>query len=196
MFRKSFSKCILISFISIFIVTTHTFAEKVKPLNPDCDSCPVAISYDGDEARNILGKDGMSQIMKIDNKKKKTRKIDLDGIKRIGTEKDSDNGYELLVFVRKKSIVINFLEDLSAIKIITDLNGLELHRDVNKWNPEIQLLLSRANEIKKTDNLDSAWKKVKDSSMYKYTNNSIDHRKWNSNFSRFLSNVLETAIGN
>ena len=194
MLRELLSKCILISFSSLFIVTAFAFAEKVKPLNPDCEVCPVAISYDGDEARNLLGKDGMSQIMKLDKIEKKTRKIDLDGTKMIGTEKDRDDDYELKVIIYKHLIVINSLQDGSSIKIKTDLNKSELHRDMNKWNPEIQLMSSGGNEIRKTDNLDLAWEKMKDSSIYGYANNSIDHRKWNNNFREFVLNVLEAAI--
>lgn len=194
MFRESLLKSLLISFSSLFIITTSAFAERVKPLNPDCETCPVVISYEGDEARSILGKDGMSLIMKLDRVEKKTRKIDLDGVKAIGTEKDSDEDYELLVIVHKDSITINSIQDLSSIKIITDFDESELHRNMNKWNPEIQLLLSRANGIRKTDNLDSAWEKMKDSSIYGHVNNSKDPTEWNNNFRKFVLNVLEAVI--
>ena len=194
MLRESLLKCFIISFSSMFIVTALAFAERVKPLNPDCETCPLVISYDGDEARNLLGKDGMSQIMKLEKIEKKRRKIDLDGLKVIGTEKDSDEGYELLVIVYKHLIVINSLQDGSSIKIRTDFSEPELHRDMNQWNPEIQLLLSGVNEIKETDNLALAWEKMKDSCIYGHVNNSIDHRKWNKNFRAFVLNVLEAVI--
>ena len=135
-------------------------------------------------------------IMRINGTGKMTRKIDLDGHKGIGTEKDSDDDYELLVFVYKDKIAINSIQDGSSINIKTDLNEAESHRDINKWNPEVQLILSREYEIKKSDTLDLAWEKVKGSSIYEYANNSLDHRKWNNNLSTFLSQVLEAAIGN
>ncbi len=194
MLRELLLKCFLIFFSSMFIVTTFALAERVKPINPGCESCPVAISYDGDEARNILGKDGMSLIMKLDKNEKKKRKIDLEGVKAIGTEKDSDDGYELLVIVGKDAIAINSIQDLSSIKIKTDFDDSELHRDLNKWNPEIQLLLSRSHGIRKTDNLDSAWEKMKDSNIYRHVNNSIDDTNWNNNLRKFILNVLKAVI--
>ena len=194
MFTKSLLKYLFISFFSLFIVTSSAFAERVKPLNPDCETCPVAISYEGDEARNILGKDGMSLIMQLGKIEKKIRKIDLEGDKTIGTEKDSDDGYELLVIVSKDTIAINSIQDLSCIKIKTDFDDSELQRDINKWNPEIQLLLSRAYGIRETDNLDSAWEKMKQSDIYWHVDNSMDDTEWNNNFRNFILNVLEAVI--
>ena len=55
MLKESLSKCTSISFSLLFIISTFAFAESVKSLYPDCEVCPVVISYDGDEARNILG---------------------------------------------------------------------------------------------------------------------------------------------
>jgi hypothetical protein len=46
-------------------------AESVKPLNPDCVVCPVVISYDGSEAKKILGDNAAQQILNLGKIKQK-----------------------------------------------------------------------------------------------------------------------------
>ncbi|MBU0993375.1 MAG: hypothetical protein KJ737_12850 [Proteobacteria bacterium] len=167
-----------------------SLAEKVKPLNPDCDVCPVVISYEGDEAKSILGPDVMNQIRRLEKIEQKTIKIDLDGIKKVGSEKDADEEYELIVNVNRNSIAINSIQDSSTIKIKTDYNNLAMNAwNIDKWNPEIQLLPSMG--LHKTDDIELAWGNMKASRMYGYVNNSIDHREWNNKMKKFIINVLE-----
>ncbi len=167
-------------------------AEKVKPLNPDCDVCPVVISYDSEESRNLIGETGKNLISKLTNIKEKTVKIDLDGIKKTGSEKDGDDGYELVIFVYQHMVAINAVRDGSSIKLKTGFNHLITHQALDQWNPEIQLTPSDAHAIERSDPLALAWAKMRKSRMYDFINSSGD--KWEQNLGQFLLMVLDRSL--
>ena len=171
-------------------------AEVVKPLNPDCDVCPVVISYGKDETKKILGTKGMhllSLLKKIDSK---TSKIDLDGLKKPGSEKDSDEGYELLVFSYKHLVAINSIKDKTTIKIKTDFKNLRPDNISSTWAPEIQLTPPQFSQIEKNDDLETAWEKIKIGMLYQYINNySMDHNTWTENLRKTLIFVLDEVTG-
>jgi hypothetical protein len=184
---------LVISFLALFIIfPLNVFAERVKPLNPDCDVCPVVICYDGDEAKGILGKAGIQLLLKLKEIEKKTIKIDLDGLKKIGSEKDSDEGYELLVFGYKHLISINSIRYGAVIKIRTDYRNLNSEGVSNSWTPEIHLKPDNNIQIEKDDDLETAWNKFKKSPLYhSINNNSMDHSGWTDNLRKMVLHVLE-----
>lgn len=195
---KFFPRTMLPCLLLLLVYPAGVFAEKVKPLNPDCDVCPTAICYEGNEARELLGMDGMRLLLKLksENLDQKTNKIDLDGKKPIGLEKDPDEGYELLVFSYKHLVAINSLQDTSTIKIETDFQNLKPGDDSNTWMPEIQLMPPNSDAIQKTDDLETAWKKMKASRLYIVVNhNSNDHKVWKENLSKTIRKVLEAVTG-
>ena len=167
-------------------------AEKVRPLNPACDVCPVAISYDSMETRKILGETGKNLILKLKNIKKKTVKIDLDGIKKTGSEKDDDEGYELLIFVYQHMMVINAVGDGSSIKLKTGFDHLMTYQTLGQWDPEILLTPSNAHAIERSDPLALAWSKMRNCRMYNYINSKGDHRE--QNLGQFLLMVLDISL--
>lgn len=174
------------------------FAERVKPLNPDCKACPTVISYEGIEAKTILGIDSLRFLTKLKNREayEKTIKIDLDGNKPVGSETDPDEGYELLVFSYKHLVAINSLQDTSVIKIETDFQNLHPAETSDKWMPEIQLMPSNRDALKKKDDLATAWKKMNASKLYQVINREgASHDKWNDNLTKFILQVLEAVDG-
>ncbi|MBU0993434.1 MAG: hypothetical protein KJ737_13145 [Proteobacteria bacterium] len=191
---KFYFKYLLWIFFFLLMLPFIGYAEKVKPLNPDCEVCPVVISYEGDEAKNILGPDVMNQIKRLEKIEQKTIKIDLNGIKKVGSDKDADEEYELIVNVNRNSIAINSIRDSSTIKIKTDYSNLAMNAwTIDKWNPEIQL--SPSISLHKTDDLELAWDNMKASRIYGYVNNSIDHREWNNKIREFIINILTLVSG-
>ncbi len=182
-------------FLMLFIIlSTNAFAEKVKLLNPDCDVCPVVICYDGDEAKSILGKAGIQFLLKLKDIDQKTIKIDLDGLQKIGSENDSDQGYELSVRSYKHLISIRSIRDGALIKIKTDYKNLSAEGALNVWSPEIQLKPRTHAQIEKEDDLETAWIKIKESRLYQYiNNNSENHSLWNKNLSKMILYVLEAV---
>ncbi len=190
---QSYCKCLTIILSFIFIIPYSVFAEKVKPLNPDCDVCPVVIAYEGDEAKNILGEKIKQQILKLSKMQKKVLKIDLDGIKPVGSEHDNNKGYELIVYTYPHLISISTVQDSSNIKIQTDYQSLKSNMDINKWSPKIELMPSNDLAIDREDSLETAWSKMRLSIIYSYINNNIDHRKWDNAFKKFLGNIISLA---
>lgn len=192
--RNVLKSWVFVCLFSLINSPLYAATEKVKPLNPNCDVCPVVISYNHAETRNILGKTGKDKILKLRAIEEKTVKIDLDGLKKIGSENDSDYGYELLVFVYQHMIAINSIPDGSSIKLKTDFNDLIRHQNMDQWNPEIQLSPSNRYEIEKSDTLDAAWSKMKKSRMYDFINNSIDQEHWERNLGKFLMMILDVSL--
>lgn len=169
-------------------------AEKVKPLNPDCDVCPVVIGYDGEEARDILGKEGIGLLLKLTWFEQKTSKIDLDGVRKTGSEREGDEGYELLVLSYKHMISINSIKDGAVIKIQTDVQHLTPGGVTGAWAPEIYLTPPRYAEIEKNDTLDMAWDKVKTGSMYEYINkHNADGPVFKENLRKMILYVLQVV---
>lgn len=182
----------------IFILVTLIFfpeiifAERVKPLNPDCDVCPVVICYEGEEARRILG--GLNSVVKLSALEEKTSKIDLDGVRKTGSEKDADEGYELLVFSYKHLISINSIHDGAVIQIKTDHQNLSPKGSLDTWAPEIHLRPPDFARINKTDSLDAAWNKFKEGSLYSYVNrNNTDHGVFTDNLRKMILYVLDSV---
>lgn len=186
--KKSFFYLICL----VFAVPAVLLAERVKPLNPDCAVCPVVISYEGEEAKKLLGSDGTALLMRLANiDHNKTIKIDMDGIKSPGSESDSDNGYELLVFVYPHLIAINCIQDESSIKISTDHKQLNA-KALDNWSPEIHLKAAEI-KIEKDDDLEIAWEKIKISRLYKYISN-MGKASWDENLSDTIHMVLKAAV--
>ncbi len=191
---QSYTKFLLGALFLFSIQPFAVYAERVKPLNPDCAACLVVISYEGSEAKEILGTEGQSLIQKLEAiSSKKSIKIDLDGKKKPGSGESKDQDYELLVFIYPHLIAINAIKDSSTLKIKTDLNSLKLYKDLNKWNPEIQIIPPNGLEISQSDSLDIAWLKCNASMIYEYVNGNSDHEEWNENFRAFILNILKVA---
>lgn len=187
---KIFLKCILAGLLLLVLQPVFSHAEKVKPLNPDCDVCPIVICYENAEARDLLGKEGKSLLLKLNSLEQKKIKIDLDGLKIVGSEKDDDDGYELSISGNKFSITINSIMDHSSIQIKTDFNNLISRNKHSIWAPEIHL--RPRNAIEKNDNLESAWEKMKSSTIYQHINGGgMDHGTWNNNLKKTILYVLE-----
>lgn len=182
-------------FFAILLLPFQAAAETVKPLNPDCDACPVVVSYGGDEAKEILGPGGQSLMLELDTlPRKKSIKIDLDGSVKPGPEASNDPNYDLLVFLYPHLIVINSIKDGSSIKIVTDFQNLKVFKTPDKWHPELQITSANEIEISQSDSLALAWMKVGSSTIYEHVNGTLDHAEWNNNFRKFLLNVLKSAI--
>jgi hypothetical protein len=183
----------MLIFVLLFVFPGSVLGEKVKPLNPDCDVCPVVICYDGEEAKGILGKEGAKLLLKLSTIQKKISKIDLDGVKKPGSENEDNEGYELLVFIYPNMIAINFISDSSAIKIQTDSKNLAPDGVTRAWAPEIYLSPHYA-PIKKDDDIKTAWGKVKESSLYQYVNNNKkEDRIFNNNLRELILHVLKAV---
>ena len=188
MIKKSFFCLICL----VFAVPTVLLAERVKPLNPDCAVCPVVISYEGEEAKKLLGKEGEVLLKELSNIGEKTIKIDMDGIRKPGSESDSDDGYEFLVFVHPNLIVINCIQDNSSLQIKTDYTKL-IPEDSAGWPTEIHIR-SAEPSIEKDDDLEIAWEKVKISRLYEDIKN-FGKATWDENLSLVIRYVLKTATG-
>lgn len=166
----------------MFIFPALSFAENVKPLNPECAVCPVVISYEGDEARKILGQEGIKLLLKLKEIDQKTSKIDLDGVRKNGSEFGSDEGYELLVIAYKHKVVINSIQDKSSLTVLTDH---EKH-EIRLKNDDIR--------IGKDDDLEMAWAKVKTGKLYEHING-MGMADWNENLSKIIYVALKAVIG-
>lgn len=185
---------LLLPLVMLIVFAERVLAEKVKPLNPDCDVCPVVISYDGEEARGILGKEGIRLLLKLATIEQKTSKIDLDGVRKTGSERDGDEGYELLVLSYKHMISINSIKDGAVIKIQTDVQHITPGGVTGAWAPEIYLTPPQYAEIEKNDTLGMAWDKVKDGSLYGYINKfSADGPVFKDNLSKMILYVLKAV---
>lgn len=184
----------LICFFLLISCPQFAAAEKVKPLNPDCDVCPVVISYNSDETKNIIGIKGINFILDLKGIKAKPLKIDLRSVENTGFKTSKDNNCELLVFAYQHMIVINSISDGSSIKLKTEFKDLIKDKNRNSWSPEIQLTPSNEHDIEKTDRLDVAWSKMRQSSMYKLINNGDE--TWEQNLGKFLLMVLDTSLKN
>ncbi len=178
-------------FYPLLLQPSWAYAERVKVLNPKCDVCPVVIAYEGSEAVNLIGEKGRKELLSIVNTKQKTTKLDFDGLKRVGSERDSDKGYELVVYSSRYSITINSIQDQSSIKITADYNRLKVKKDKTKWAPEIHLKPSIHLDIMKDDNIEAAWNIMKGTKIYKLINNNKGHEKWHDNFKKMILYVLE-----
>ncbi|MDX9786052.1 MAG: hypothetical protein RBT11_04735 [Desulfobacterales bacterium] len=180
--------------VLLIIFPESLFAERVKPLNPDCDVCPVVICYEGEEAKRILGKEAVNLLLKLTNLEQKTNKIDLDGVKNTGSETDSDEGYELLVFSYNHLISINSIFDKAVIQIKTDPRSLSPEGISTAWSPEIHLRPPGFVVIDKTDDLETAWHKVKEGSLYQYINkDGAPHHMFKDNLGKMILYVLKTV---
>jgi hypothetical protein len=185
---------LILLLILLIVFPGGILAEKVKPLNPDCDVCPVVISYEGEEARGILGKEGVALLLKLSTIKEKTSKIDLDGVKKTGSERDGNEGYELLVFSYKHMISINSIRDGAVVKIQTDFQNLNSGGGANSWAPEIYLTPPSFAAIQKDDDLKTAWDKVKNSTLYEYINTSnANGPVFKDNLRKMILYVLEAV---
>lgn len=179
--------------IILFFVMSPVHAETVRPLNPDCEECPVVISYSSEETRTILGNEGQALLMDLETVfPKKSLKIDIDGKKEPGTEESTDNDYELLVFFYPRIIVMTSTQDSSSIKLNTDYATLKQKK--GKWNPELELMATEEHEITSRDTLPIAWIKISNSRIYEYINRNKDEKNWNENLQGFVLNILKIGI--
>ncbi|MBI9092072.1 MAG: hypothetical protein JEZ12_22900 [Desulfobacterium sp.] len=191
---QSYTNFLLGALFLLFIQPFAVYAERVKPLNPDCAACLVVISYEGSEAKEVVGTEGQSLILKLDAiSSPKSIKIDLDGKKKPGPGDSNDPDYELLVYIYPHLIAINAIKDSSTLSIKTDIKSLKSFKDQNKWNPEIQIATSQGLDISRSDTLDIAWLKCNASMIYEYVNGNSDHKEWNGNFRTFIIDILKVA---
>ena len=76
--------------LAVVLQIMPAYAEAVKPLNPDCDVCPIVISFPGNETKAMLGQEAVALLRKTIAVGHRETKLDMDGMLKPGSEADSN----------------------------------------------------------------------------------------------------------
>jgi hypothetical protein len=162
--------------LAVVLLVVPAFAETVKPLNPDCEICPVVIFFDSNETKAMLGQEAVDLLRKVIAIGERTTKLDLDGMLRPGSDADSNSGYELTVNAYRHFVSIRSNDDGATIKLKTDYRNIGKEGVPGAWSPKIQLSAPSHNQIERTDDLDVAWRRFDESMLAYYINGSHPDR--------------------
>jgi len=160
--------------IAIFI-TPFAHAEDVQTYG-GCDICPGQIHYGPDDAREILGPEGLKLVLRL--KRNKETKIDLDGVLKNGSQEDSEKGYELVISSGQNVIDIKDMHDKSYLLIVTDHLSARQTGALDTWRPEIYLQSTPSDRISRDDSLKVAWDKFEKSNIYQWVGIEEDKMNW------------------
>lgn len=154
----------LFSFFAIIFCCFPVFGEDISNYS-GCEVCEGGIHYGYEEARRIIGTEGMKIIAMLPPKP--SVKIDLDGVRKPGTTADPDAGFEISAWGRDV-IYIKHLDDGSKIYIIADRRNAKSQTRLSEWYPEIYMETSHDDAIHLKDSVKEAWKKMESSMIYKW----------------------------
>lgn len=181
--------------LAVVLLVVPAFAETVKPLNPDCEVCPVVISFGSNETKTMLGQEAVDLLRKVIALGERTTKLDLDGMLKPGSDADSDSGYELTVNAYRHLVSIRSIDDGATIKLRTDYRNIGKDGVPASWSPEIQLNAPSHNQIERTDDLDAAWRRFDESMLAYYINGSHpDRTPSKQKLGSFIIGVLQAIV--
>jgi hypothetical protein len=155
----------------------------------NCDVCPGAIHYGPGETKDILGQDGFRLILALRENTAKV-KIDLDGVMRVGTQKDPDSGYEMVIW-GYQPMYIKSLIDGSTILIATDAVQTQTVGGFKHWRPELFIFNTKTDAIELKDAMGTAWEKLEQSQIFKWVTSGKGAAAWAPNLPKKLTEVLE-----
>ena len=169
-------KLVCFGFLIIPIISTPSaYAEDIQTYG-GCEICPGQIHYGPDEAREILGPEGLKLVLKLTRNKE--TKIDLEGALKNGSQEDNDTGYELVISSGQNVIDIRDLHDKSYALIVTDRFGAWKTGTTDSWHPEIYLQARISDRIDRDDSLALAWDKFEKSNIYQWMGLKEDETIW------------------
>ncbi len=163
-------------------------AEEVRFFE-NCKYCPVTIHYSDNEAREILGGEGLKQVAALPDFSDITIKIDLDGMMKNGSRKDPDAGYELRITGFRDKFYVTHLGDGSYFNLRTDHESAKQTERPEKWLPEIDLY-SKHDPIKAEDDTPEAWEKFRKTEIYKWVDSADKEKSWKEKLGKRFHYVL------
>jgi len=181
-------RLIYLGFSAIAILITPVACAEDIQTYGGCDICPGQIHYGPEEAREILGSEGLKLVTKLH--RNKAVKIDLDKVRENGTEEDSDEGYELVITSGQNVIDVKDIHDNSYVLIVTDHFSARGAETLDGWRPEIYLQARQADRIDREGSLREAWDKFEKSNIYQWVGLKEDEMSWRA----VLGNKLLEAI--
>ena len=167
--------CIASSIAITTIIAGFAYAEDIKGYS-DCNVCPGSIHYGPDEARALLGKDGLEALAKLPER---------DSIS-IGLDKP------LSVRVHGNSLIlyIQDFRDESYVQIVTDYFQARQKGTLQAWQPELYVQSGKADGIKRDDTVDEAWVKLNKSNIYQWVMDGTSTVAWDYALKKKLLQVL------
>lgn len=153
----------LFVFLCCALAFRPAYPEDIKSYS-DCDICPGTLHYGPDEARTILGPEGLIGITRFNE----VGRISLDLPWTEPPAKNTAAPAGLRVVLSGDSRILYFKdpEDQSYIQIVTDCHRAHQMSISGAWHPEIYLQSGHDSRIEQTDSLDVAWIKLKQSNIY------------------------------
>jgi hypothetical protein len=165
----------IISLLMAILVAPATCAEDIQTYG-GCDICPGQIHYGPDEAREILGPEGLKLVSKL--RKNKAIKIDLDGVLENGLQEDNDKGYELIISSGQSVLDVKDIHDKSFLLIVTDHLRAQQAEALDRWYPEIYLQSRLSDKINRDDSLTLAWDRFEKSNICQWVGLEEDKIGW------------------
>ena len=165
----------LIFLVIAILITSFAYAEDVQTYG-GCDICPGQIHSGPDEAKEILGPEGLKLVSKL--RMNKETKIDLDGVLKNGSQEDSAKGYELVITSGQNVIDIKDMHDKSYLLIVTDHLSARQTGTIDTWRPEIYLQSRVSERIDRGDSLRLAWDKFEKSNICQWVGLEEDKTNW------------------
>ncbi|THB80537.1 MAG: hypothetical protein D3926_06810 [Desulfobacteraceae bacterium] len=144
-----------------------------------CDVCHGSIHFRGEEAKQILGREGVLSITALPVGK--MIKLDLDGVKKTGTRQNSDEGYEIKAWNAGENLFIQWIKDHSSVQIVLAATGRASIDPMEQFSLEIFLNSGRPDEIDLKDSMEAAWQKLSGSQLYKWVSDDVsglDEDQW------------------
>jgi len=162
--------------LCLILCAASAFGEDNKNYS-DCGVCPGSIHYGYEEARELMGKEGLDLIRRVDESVDQVILLDLDGVMKPARTKEKEPGYEIKITGFKNIIYIKSLMDDSYIQIVTDSGTARQSAVLSDWHPEIYLQSGDNDHITLKDTTEAAWDRMKQSHIYNWITSGKDEVK-------------------
>ncbi|HNR14596.1 MAG TPA: hypothetical protein PKM59_14915 [Thermodesulfobacteriota bacterium] len=150
-------------FLCCMLAFRPAYPEDIKNYS-DCEACPGNLHYGPDQARTILGQEGLLCIVRLKEFNRMSRS--LPQTNPAAKNASAFAGLSIELSGNSAVLFLKDTEDQSYIQIVTDYLQVHQMGTPGAWSPEIYLQSSRDNRIELTDSLDNAWNKLKQSNIY------------------------------
>jgi hypothetical protein len=141
----------------------HCLSEDIDNYG-DCDVCPGTIHYGPEESRNLLGAQGLALASKLT----KQKRVDLP----FDAVPPASKAPSAPVTIRLRGDALVFylkdIGDKSYIQLVTDWYRARKAKNLSQWSPEIYVQAAKADAVALSDSPATAWKKVKESTIYSW----------------------------
>ncbi len=145
------TKITTIILVVLTLISGISSAEDNKGYS-DCNVCPGSIHYGPDEARTLLGKDGLKAIALLQENDQIIMDLEKPSTVRV-------HGNSRILYIQDSI-------DESYVQIVTDYVHARQKVALQSWHPELYVQSGKADIINRDDTVDQAHAKLRESNIY------------------------------